>query len=166
MSKTKELFIIGATAASCAIGYAFYKNNENNQDQQKEKMKQSLIESTSSAMDMSGQDFKMIGPKTDDVVHYSRHPNVNDVGQDFKMVGPKTDDVGQDFKMIGPKTDDVGQDFKMIGPKTDDVGQDFKMIGPKTDDVGQDFKMIGPKTDSSVKRKETGSDRLHGPLRN
>ena len=52
MSKTKELFIIGATAASCAIGYAFYKNNENNQDQQKEKMKQSLIQSTSSAMDM------------------------------------------------------------------------------------------------------------------
>ena len=68
MSKTKELFIIGATAASCAIGYAFYKNNENNQDQQKEKMKQSLIESTSSAMDMSGQDFKMIGPKTDSSV--------------------------------------------------------------------------------------------------
>ena len=67
MSKTKELFIIGATAASCAIGYAFYKNNENNQDQQKEKMKQSLIESTSSAMDMSGQDFgtRIIGPKTD-----------------------------------------------------------------------------------------------------
>ena len=99
MSKTKELFIIGATAASCAIGYAFYKNNENNQDKQEEKMKQSLIESTSSAMDMSGQDFKMVGPKTDDV------------GQDFKMVGPKTDDVGQDFKMVRPKTDDVGQDF-------------------------------------------------------
>ena len=97
MSKTKELFIIGATAASCAIGYAFYKNNENNQDQQKEKMKQSLVESTSSAMDMSGQDFKMIGPKTDNT------------GQDFKMIGPKTDSSGKG-KERG--TDDLGgQDF-------------------------------------------------------
>ena len=71
MSKTKELFILGATAAGCAMGYAFYKNNENNQDQQKEKMKHGLIESTTSAIDMReqgsdasgkrrGQDFKMI----------------------------------------------------------------------------------------------------------
>ena len=80
MSKTKELFIIGATAASCAIGYAFYKNNENNQDKQEEKMKQSLIESTSSAMDMSGQDFK----RTDDVML-----------DGTRMVAPKTDDVGR-----------------------------------------------------------------------
>ena len=95
MSKTKELFIIGATAASCAIGYAFYKNNENNQDQQKEKMKQSLVESTSSAMDMSGQDF--FGPKTDNT------------GQDFKMIGPKTDSSG---KRKEGGTDDLGgQDF-------------------------------------------------------
>ena len=106
MSKTKELFITGATAASCAIGYAFYKNNENNQDQQKEKMKQSLIESTSSAMDMSGQDFKM----------------TDNTGQDFKMIGPKTDNTGQDFKMIGPKTDSSGKGEER---GTDDLGQDF-----------------------------------------
>ena len=97
MSKTKELFILGATAAGCAMGYAFYKNNENNQDQQKEKIKQSLVESTSSAMDMSGQDFKMIGPKTDNT------------GQDFKMIGPKTDSSGKGKERA---TDDLGgQDF-------------------------------------------------------
>ena len=108
MSKTKELFIIGATAASCAIaGYAFYKNNENDQDQQKEKMKQSLIASTSSAMDMSETDAS--GGK-------EGHDNVK--GQDFKM----TDDVGQDFgtRIIGPKTDSSGKRKEKGG--TDGLG--------------------------------------------
>ena len=52
MSKAKELFILGATVASCAIGYTFYKNNGNNQDQQEKNMKETLVESASSAMDM------------------------------------------------------------------------------------------------------------------
>ena len=127
MSKAKELFIIGATAASCAIGYAFYKNNENNQDQQKEKMKQSLIQSTSSAMDMRehGSD-SLHGPARNSVMA-NMEPGDDSSGkrrgQDFK----RTDDVGQDFgtRMIGPKTDDVkGQDFgtRMVGPKTDSLG--------------------------------------------
>ena len=44
MSKIKELFIIGATAASCAIaGYAFYQNNENDQDQRSAKGKNKAV---------------------------------------------------------------------------------------------------------------------------
>ena len=56
MSKAKELFILGATVASCAIGYTFYKNNGNNQDQQEKNMKETLVESASSAMDMEEGD--------------------------------------------------------------------------------------------------------------
>ena len=56
MSKAKELFILGATVASCAIGYTFYKNNGNNQDRQTKNMKETLVESASSAMDMEEGD--------------------------------------------------------------------------------------------------------------
>ena len=56
MSKAKELFVLGATVASCAIGYTFYKNNENNQDRQTKNMKDTLIESASSAMDIEKGD--------------------------------------------------------------------------------------------------------------
>ena len=97
MSKTKELFILGATAAGCAMGYAFYKNNENNQDQQKEKMKHGLIESTSSAIDMRergsdssgkrrGQDFKMI-PGHDSEVEPGNDSSGKRRGQDFMITG-------------------------------------------------------------------------------
>ena len=61
MSKAKELFILGATVASCAIGYTFYKNNENNQDRQTKNMKDTLIESASSAMDIEKGDVPEAG---------------------------------------------------------------------------------------------------------
>ena len=55
MSKAKELYIIGAIAATAAaaIGYSFYKNNENPKNESKNvNRKETLIESASSAMDM------------------------------------------------------------------------------------------------------------------
>ena len=120
MSKTKELFILGATAAGCAMGYAFYKNNENNQDQQKEKMKHGLIESSSSAIDVRetgsdssgkrmGQDFKMI-PGHDSEVEVGVDSSGKRRGQDFKMI-PGHD--SETVKEHGTDSSDnkTGQDF-------------------------------------------------------
>merc|ERR1712241_726770 len=137
MSKTKELFILGATAAGCAMGYAFYKNNENNQDQQKEKMKHGLIESTSSAIDMREPGSDASGKRR---------------GQDFKMI------PGHDSVDIEPGNDSSGkrrgQDFKMIS------GHDSEYIERGKDSSGkrrgQDFKMI-PGHDSGTV-KEHGID--------
>ena len=76
MSKTKKLFILGATAAGFTMGLSFSltsillyhlsdKNNEINQDQQKEKMKHGLIESTTSAIDMREQGSDASGKRRD-----------------------------------------------------------------------------------------------------
>ena len=134
MSKTKELFILGATAAGCAMGYAFYKNNENNQDQQKENMKHGLIESTSSAIDMREQGSDSSGKKrgheygTEYGVWSMDSETVKEHGTDSS--GKRR---GQDFKMI-PGHDsevEVGEDSSGT---SEEPGNDSS--GNKT---GQDF---------------------------
>ena len=74
MSKTKELYILGAIAASSAaasIGYSLYKNNENPQNESKNvNRKEKLIESASSAMDMEEHGTDSPGNSVKDTFFY------------------------------------------------------------------------------------------------
>ena len=150
MSKTKELFILGATAAGCAMGYAFYKNNENNQDQQKEKMKHGLIESTSSAIDMREQGSDSSGKKrgheygteygvwsmdSETVKEHGTDSSGKRRGQDFKMIPGHDSEVEVGEDSSGKRR---GQDFKMI-PGHD--SETVKEHGTDSSDnkTGQDF---------------------------
>ena len=73
MSKAKELYIIGAIAATAAaaIGYSFYKNNENSKNESKNvNRKETLIESASSAMDMKEHGTDSPGNSAKDTFFY------------------------------------------------------------------------------------------------
>ena len=74
MSKAKELYILGAIAASSAsalIGYSYYENNKNNRNEPKNvNRKEKLIESASSAMDMKENGIDSPGNSAKDTFFY------------------------------------------------------------------------------------------------